>query len=187
MVADSMETLVDLFGGTTGISKQYGEFNVDVTTARGTNGSNFTQHSQNNILLKSGISYIKSSDNTGAKFMPQEYFISKTELGVDGKPKDGTPTYVSFGSPVSGGTLNDLISADSTKGGLGYIYKGAFTKSGDFVGEGLGGNSGANGQASFIDRANLLNIIKLITPTSPHSSYKPTDYEELKDVTGYKK
>jgi filamentous hemagglutinin len=183
MVADSMETLVDLFGGTTGIAKQYGEFNVDVTTARGTNGSNFTQHSQNNILLKSGISYIKSSDNTGAKFMPQEYFISKTELGVDGKPKDGTPTYVSFGSPVNGKDLETLIGKD----GLGYTFMGAYTKSGDFVGEGLGGNSGANGQASFIDRANLLNIIKLITPTSPHSSYKPTDYEELKDVTGYKK
>ncbi|MFA6741118.1 MAG: hypothetical protein WCR78_06450 [Arcobacteraceae bacterium] len=185
MIADSMETMVDLFGGTTGIAKQYGEFNVDVTTARGTNGSNFTQHSQDNILLKSGVNFINSSDNIGAKFMPQEYFISKTELGVDGNPKNGTPSFVSFGSPVNGQTLNTLISNPQT--GLGYTYKGAFTKSGDFVGEGLGGNSGANGEASFIDRANLLNIIKLITSSSPHSSYKPSDYPELQDVTGYKK
>lgn len=177
MVADSMETLVDLFGGITGISKQYGEFNVDVTTARGTNGSNFTQHSQNNILLKSGVNYIHSSDNTGAKFMPQEYFIK------DNGDKSGIPTYVSFGSPVNGKDLETLIGED----GLGYTFMGAYTKSGDFVGEGLGGNSGANGQASFIDRANLLNIIKLITPSSPHSSYKPSDYPELQDVTGYKK
>ena len=99
--------------------------------------------------------------------------------------KNGTPSFVSFGSPVNGQTLNTLISNPQT--GLGYTYKGAFTKSGDFVGEGLGGNSGANGEASFIDRANLLNIIKLITPSSPHSSYKPSDYPELQDVTGYKK
>ncbi len=96
----------------------------------------------------------------------------------------GIPTYVSFGSPVSGETLETVISNKEI--GLGYTYKGAFTKTGDFVGEGLGGNSGVNGEASILDRVNLLNIFKLVTPDSPHSSYKPTDYEELKDVTGYK-
>lgn len=92
-----------------------------------------------------------------------------------------------FSSPVNSETLSTLISGKPSEGGLEYTYKGAFIKSGDFVGEGLCGNSGANGQASFIDRANLLNIIKLITPSSPHSSYKPSDYPELQDVTGYKK
>lgn len=181
MVADSMETLVDLFGGTTGIAKQYGEFNVDVTTARGAAGVNITNHSQLNILLKSGINYINSSDNTGAKFMPQEYFATG-EVDKDGRAVYKTPTYVSFGSPVNGETLENIIGKD----GLNYTYKGAFTKPGDFVGEGLGGNSGVNGEASILDRVNLLNIFKLVTPSSPHSSYKPTDYPELRDVTGYK-
>ena len=183
IVADLLESAVDTVGGTTGIAKQYGEFNVDVTTARGTKGSNITNHSQLNILLKSAINYINSSDNTGAKFMPQEYFISKTELGADGKPKDGTPTYVSFGSPVSGKELGDLIG----KNGLEYTYKGAFTNSGDSVGESLGGNKGVNGEASLLDRINIFNTLKLITPSSPHSGYDPYKFDELKDVTGYKK
>ena len=184
MVADSMETMVDLFGGTTGIAKQAGEFAQEVTTARGTSGSNFTEHSQYNLLTYSGIQWIQSADNTGAKFMPQEYY-NTGKVDKDNRPIYNTPTFVSFGSPVNGGTLNTLISNKET--GLGYTYKGAFTKSGDFVGEGLGGNSGANGQASFLDRINIINTIKLITPDSPHSSYKPTDYPELQDVTGYKK
>ena len=138
--------------------------------------------SQLNLLLKSGINYINSSENKGAKFMPQEYFISKTELGADGKPKDGTPTYVSFGSPVSGKELENLIGKD----GLNYTYKGAFTNPDDFVGEGLGGNSGVNGETSIIDRINLFNAFKLITPSSSHSGYDPYKFEELKDVTGYK-
>ncbi len=183
IVADLLESAVDKVGGTTGIAKQYGEFNVDVTTARGTAGVNITNHSQLNILLKSGINYINSSDNTGAKFMPQEYFATG-EVDKDGRAVYKTPTYVSFGSPESGKTLETLISNKET--GLGYTYKGAFTKTGDFVGEGLGGNSGVNGEASIIDRINLFNTLKLITPDSPHSSYKPTDYPELQDVTGYK-
>jgi len=176
IVADLFESAVDTLGGTTGIAKQYGEFNVDVTTARGASGSNFTQHSQNNLLLKSGINYINSSDNTGAKFMPQEYFIK------DNGDKNGIPTYVSFGSPVSGETLENIIG----KNGLEYAYKGAFTNPNDFVGEGLGGNSGVNGEASILDRVNVVNIIKLITPSSPHSGYDPYKFEELQDVTGYK-
>jgi hypothetical protein len=69
----------------------------------------------------------------------------------------------------------------------GMIIRTTTTASGDFVGEGLGGNSGVNAEASIIDRINLFNAIKLITSDSPHSSYKPTDYPELQDVTGYKK
>ncbi|MGE4457226.1 MAG: hypothetical protein AB7E13_09825 [Arcobacteraceae bacterium] len=99
----------------------------------------------------------------------------------------GIPTYVSFCSPVSGEELKTLIEGTKNNPGLGYTYKGAFTKSGDFVGEGLGGNSGVNGEASRLDRINVVNIIKLITPSSPHSGYDPYKFEELKDVIGYKK
>jgi filamentous hemagglutinin len=184
LIADSAETLVDLFGGTTGIAKQYGEFNVDVTTARGASGSNFTQHSQNNALLYSGINYINSSDNRGAKFMPREYFYIG-QIDASGNKIFNLPTYESFGSPVSGKTLENLISNKET--GLGYTYKGAFTNPNDSVGESLGGNKGVNGEASLLDRVNLLNTFKLITPESPHSGYDPYKFEELKDVTGYKK
>jgi len=175
IVADLLESAVETLGGTTGIDKQYGEFNVDVTTARGTAGSNFTNHSQSNLLLKSGINYINSSENTGAKFMPQEYFIK------DNGDKSGIPTYVSFGSPESGKTLETVITS------TGFTYKGAFTNPNDFVGEGLGGNSGVNGEASILDRINIFNTLKLITPSSPHSGYDPYKFDELKDVTGYKK
>ena len=57
----------------------------------------------------------------------------------------------------------------------------------DFVGEGLGSNSGTNGTASVLDRINIFNAVKLFGNNSPHSSYNPADYPELKDVTGYKK
>ena len=30
-------------------------------------------------------------------------------------------------------------------------------------------------------------MIKLLTPSSPHSGYDPNNFKELKDVTGYKK
>jgi hypothetical protein len=185
IVADLFESAVDTLGGTTGIAKQYGKFNVDVTTARGTAGVNITNHSQLNILLKSGINYINSSDNTGAKFMPQSYFETG-KVNERGEKEYNLPTYVSFGSPVSGETLKDLISADPNKGGLGYTYKGAFTNPNDSVGESLGGNSGVNGEASLLDRINFLNYFKLVMPSSPHSGYDPYKFEELQDVTGYK-
>lgn len=185
MVGDSLETLVDLFGGTTGIAKQAGEFERDVTTARGIEGSNFTNHSQFNALTKSGIQYINSSNNTGAKFQNKEYFYTGV-VDENNKKVYNLPTFVSFGSPVSGEAMKDLIGTNE-KGGLGYTYMGAFTKPGDFVGEGLGGNSGVDGQASLIERINLFNTMKLFGNNSPHSSYSPYDYVELKDVIGYKK
>jgi filamentous hemagglutinin len=186
MVADSVETLVDLFGGTTGIAKQYGEFVRDTTTARGNDGSNFTQHSQGNALLYSGINYINSSEYTGAKFLSADKFIK------DNGDKSGIPTFVSFGSPVNGETMRDLISADSSKGGLGYTYMGAFTKKYDGVGELLGANNGINeGSVSPLYRFNpaviLYDSALLLTPWSPHSGYDPYQYEALKNVVGYKK
>ena len=182
-LADGLETVVDKVGGTTGIAKQYGEFAVDVTTSRGSSGVNLTQHSQNNIILKSAITYINSADYLGAKFMPAEYFATG-KIDDDKNAVLNTPSFVSFGSAEPRKVLEDLISNPDT--GLGYTYKGAFTNNGDYVGEGLGGNSGANQDASFKDRINIFNIGKLITPSSPHSGYSPYDFEELKDVRGYK-
>ena len=190
MIADSLETLVDLFGGTTGIAKQEGEFVVNVTTARGSNGSNFTQHSQDNALLYSGINYINSADNTGAKFQPASYFATG-KVNEKGKAITKVPTFISFGSPVNGKDLDKVIGTNAS-GGLGYTYMGAFTNEHDHVGQGLGGNSGSlnngvNGQASNWQILNLIDIGRLITPSSPHSGYNPYNFKELENVTGYKK
>lgn len=185
MVADLLESAVDTMGGTTGIAKQAGEFERDVTTARGIDGSNFTNHSQFNALTKSGIQYINSSENSGEKFQNKEYFYTG-KVDADNEKVYNLPTFVSFGSPVSGEDMKNLIGTNE-KGGLGYTYMGAFTKLGDFVGEGLGGNSSVDGQASLIERINLFNTMKLFGNNSPHSSYSPYDYVELKDVIGYKK
>ena len=181
IVADLLESAVDTVGGLTGIAKQHGEFNVNVTTTRGADGVNMTHHSQNNLLLKSGINYINSDEYTGAKFKPASYFATG-EIGDDNKAVLNTPSYVSFGSPVPGKVLKGLIEDK-----LEYTYMGAFTNKNDFVGEGLGGNSGVNKEASFLNRINIFNTIKLLTPSSPHSGYDPNNFKELKDVTGYKK
>lgn len=121
--------------------------------------------------------------------MPQEYFYTG-KVDANGKPIYELPTYVSFGSPVSGKELDRLVGVNES-GGLGYTYKGAFTKPNDGVGEILGGNNGANdGSVSLLYRLNpaviLYDSVLLLTPWSPHGSYKPTDYLELQDVTGYK-
>lgn len=123
--------------------------------------------------------------------MPQEYFKTN-KVDANNKPIYELPTFVSFGSPVDGGDLKQLIATDTSKGGLGYKYMGAFTNKHDYVGQGLGGNSGSvnnsvNGQASPWQILNLVDIVRLITLTSPHSGYNPYDFKELKDVRGYKK
>ncbi|MDP3266307.1 MAG: hypothetical protein Q8M39_05730 [Sulfuricurvum sp.] len=181
MVSDSL----DLFGGTTGVAKQAGEFARDVTTQRGSDGSNFTQHSQDNALIYSGIKYVNGSDNTGAKFKEQEYFYTG-EVDASGKKVYNLPSFVSFGSPVNSKDMGTLIT------NTGFTYMGVFTNEHDYVGQGLGGNSGwinngVNGQASNWQMFNLIDIGRLITPSSPHSGYSPYNFKELKDVVGYKK
>ncbi|WP_233144073.1 hypothetical protein, partial [Campylobacter pinnipediorum] len=86
-----------------------------------------------------------------------------------------------FGSPVNVKDMSKLIG----KGGLGYKYN-SVVKDGDFVGEGLGGNKGVNKQADILDRLNLINIFKLFTSDSPHSSYICEDYENIGVVCGYR-
>lgn len=202
LLGDLLESAVDKSGiGTTGTAITIGEFARDVTTSRGTNGSNFSLHSQGNALMYSGIQWVESNDNTGAKFKPQSYFISKTEFDEKGQPKSGIPTAVSFGAPIGSGDMDKVIGEE----GLKYNYKGSYTKPGDFVGEVLGGNAGNNDTRSIFVRATdiinpltYFNVLRLFTPSSPHSSYDPTNtnneelnkamgYEKIQDIMGYKK
>jgi filamentous hemagglutinin len=186
IIADGLESLVDKLGGTTGIAKQTGEHIRDVTTARGIDGSNFPLHSQANLIAYNGIEYVQSTDN---KFQTADKFKSTVPNASGGY--DGTPTFVSFGSPKNWKDMKDLIANEET--GLGYTYMGAFTKPGDGVGELLGANKGANeGSVSPLYRFNPAVIVGegllLFSPWSPHSSYDPNNYpQELKDVRGYRK
>lgn len=83
--------------------------------------------------------------------------------------------------------MDNLIGKD----GLGYTYMGAFSNEHDYVGQGLGGNSGFNGgvnvQASNWQMLNLIDIGRLFTVGSPHSGYNPKNWSILDKVTGYKK
>lgn len=98
---------------------------------------------------------------------------------------DGTPTFVSFGSPVSGKDMETLIT------NTGFTYMGAFTNQHDYVGQGLGHNSGfgdgSNEQASYFQMLNLIDIGRLFTASSPHGGYNPKNWAELNNVMGYKK
>lgn len=143
-------------------------------------------HSQGNIIAHNGIKYIQSADNTGAKFLSVEKFATG-EVDKDGRAVYKTPTFESFGSPVNGKDMDNLIGKD----GLGYDYKGAFTNEHDYVGQGLGHNSGfgdgSNEQASYFQMLNLIDIGRLFTDSSPHSGYDPKNWSVLDNVTGYKK
>ena len=77
----------------------------------------------------------------------------------------------SFGSPVN------TTEMESTVEGAGFTYSGAYTKPGDFVGEGLGGNKGQNEQMSTVDRIkSIKDAPKLFTDKSPHSTYICEDH-----------
>ncbi|OPA75977.1 hypothetical protein [Campylobacter pinnipediorum] len=45
---------------------------------------------------------------------------------------------------------------------------------------------GIDEQADILDRLNLINIFKLFTSDSPHSSYICEDYENIGVVCGYR-
>jgi outer membrane lipopolysaccharide assembly protein LptE/RlpB len=77
LLGDALESAVDKFGGTTGMAEQTGEFIRDVTTARGTSGSNFAAHSQGNILTYSGVNFIKAKgDFENGGFKDRDYFMN---------------------------------------------------------------------------------------------------------------
>ncbi|MGE4542954.1 MAG: hypothetical protein AB7D06_02480 [Pedobacter sp.] len=134
------------------MAKQTGLFNEEVKTARGKEGANTAIHSQGALLATSGAKYIAELQKTGA--MPSsEYAI-----------EDHTAS--AYGSPVNVVDLQRALKKAGIK------LSATFTNEDDFVGEGLGGNKGLDGQASIIDRFNLFNFYKLMTSSSPHSNYE---------------
>ncbi|AOO65592.1 hemagglutinin repeat-containing protein [Sulfurospirillum halorespirans] len=168
-LSDVLESFVDKSGiGTTGIAKQTGQFVNEVSTARGSEGSNYALHSQANAIVYNGIAYVQTT--TG--FKPVGYY----------KANENVPTFVSFGSPMKGEDMSKVI-----EGSLGYTYSGSYTKPNDFVGEVLGGNSGNNEQADLVQKANILNAYKLFTSDSPHSTYVCENYADQGVQCGYRK
>ena len=181
-LGDLLESGVDKIGMTTGIAKQTGQFIYDVTTARGTAGSNFAMHSQGNLLTASGIAY----RNEHGGFMPQSYFVDESKP-LD-EQKTGLPTFASFGSPVNSKDMEKILQGSE---GSPFRYNGAYTKDNDFVGEVLGGNRGQNGQMPIIDQVlNAPNSILLFElpfmPPSPHSTYLCQNHEGASQNCGYR-
>lgn len=171
-LGDVLESFVDKSGiGTTGIAKQIGIDINETITLRGNKGTNYALHSQANAIVYNGIEYIQ----TTIGFQPKEYF-NTGKVDVQGNPIYNLPSFVSFGSPMNKDDMGNLISKPIDQGGLNYNYSGAYTKSGDFVGEVLGGNKGNNQQATILEQANILNVYKLFTSDSPHSTYSCQDY-----------
>jgi len=109
LLGDGLESAIDKFGGTTGMAEQTGEFIRDVTTSRGTLGSNFAAHSQGNLLTNSGVNYINSKGSyEDGGFMDREYFIDETR-----KDKEfGIPTFAGYGSPVNTTTMKETLESD---------------------------------------------------------------------------
>ena len=139
------------------MAKQTGLFNEEMKIARGKEGSNTALHSQATLLAKSGAKYIAELQNTGA--MPSSGdAINSTD------PEYHTAS--AYGSPVNIEEMEEAFKK------VGMTLAATFTNEDDFVGEGLGGNKGLDGQASIIDRFNFFNFFKLMTSSSPHSNYE---------------
>ncbi|MEF1253363.1 hypothetical protein [Vibrio sp. M260112] len=171
-VGDGLESFVDKVGGTTGMAKQTGEFIRDTTTAQGSNGSNFANHSQGNLLTKSGLEYITGKDSYDqGGFKGPTYF----DNGLNDK---GIPTFAGYGSPVNTEDMRQVVK-DAKFG-----FRGNYTNKGDFVGENLGKNVGDNGNrgntvlTTIKDTVNLdtyKNAAMLFSDESPHSNYNCGD------------
>jgi len=127
--------------------------------ARGTEGSNTAIHSQGALLATSGAKYIAELQKTGV--MP-----SSGEGQSSLEPTDQKHTASAYGAAVNGEKLKLAFKQ------VGINLTATITNEDDFVGEGLGGNKGLDGQAPFIDRINLFNFFKLMTSSSPHSNYE---------------
>ncbi|MGB2553052.1 hemagglutinin repeat-containing protein [Campylobacter sp. MOP51] len=165
-ISDLLESGVDKFGGTTGIAKQTGEFMDKVVSARKDKDTNFANHSQANALANSALRWM-SKNNTLNSLSPNNKDTSK-----------GKVTLVSFGSPINHKEMRETLEKTNIE------YSGSYTKSGDYVGEGIGGNKGENGDATILDKVNLKNAGKLITSNSPHSLYICQDYSKLNSEEG---
>ncbi|WP_240800860.1 hemagglutinin repeat-containing protein [Vibrio sp. Hep-1b-8] len=171
-LGDGIESFVDKVGGTTGMAKQTGEFIRDTTTAQGSNGANFANHSQGNLLTKRGLEYITGKDSYDqGGFKGPTYF----DNGLNDK---GIPTFAGYGSPVNTEDMRQVVK-DAKFG-----FRGNYTNKGDFVGENLGKNVGDNGNrgntvlTTIKDTVNLdtyKNAAMLFSDESPHSNYNCGD------------
>ena len=126
----------------------------DVTDSMGASGANFANHSQGNALTYAGVDYINS--NGGFNLSSSIESIENTK---------GTVTVVGFGSPMSYNTMDELFVE------TGFEFTGNFTNENDYVGEGIGSNTGHNGSATILERLNLYNATLLFGDSSPHGSY----------------
>ena len=179
-LGDLMESAVDKNGGTSGIAEQTGNFIFEVTNARAMTGSNFAAHSQGNLLYQSGIEY----QNANGGFQDKSYFVDPTRPSEKEK-NAGIPTYSSFGSPVN---TMDMMETVQGKDGEQFVYSGAYTKEGDAVGEVIGGNKGQNEQMDAAGRVQgSVNLRKLLSDDSPHSTYLCENHEGAKQTCGYKR
>lgn len=177
LLGDGLESAIDKFGGTTGMAEQTGEFIRDVTTARGTSGSNFAAHSQGNLLTNSGVNYINSKGSYGnGGFKDKTYFLDPNIDKNDPRYKAGIPTFAGYGSPVNTTTMKETLQGANNEGPFKFI--GNYTNENDFVGEVLGGNESNNedrGWERVTDPINPLQYVnggKLFTDKSPHSNYE---------------
>ncbi|MBB1270200.1 hemagglutinin repeat-containing protein [Shewanella sp. SR44-3] len=159
-INDGLESMIDYFGGTTGMAKDTGEFLRTVTTARGSEGSNFANHSQGNLLTLQGYKYIanKGGYETGG-FKHQDYFMIKN----GDKKIDKRPMIAGFGSPASVES-NKIFKDDKL-----FIFRGNYSQPGDPVAQIWGGNTGQN---DTID--GYLNRFKGFSGAA-HSDYKCSD------------
>jgi filamentous hemagglutinin len=126
VVADGLESGLDKLAISTGISlfstpvaTQTGLFDNAVMLARGSNGANFSNHSQGNLLTFSGL----------------------LAVGLDSNIKFGSDdnrnfTYSMYGSPVSNTQFGEYLDKKNMQ-----LYSSS-VNAGDFVGQTLGGNYG---------------------------------------------
>lgn len=182
LIGDGLESFVDKNGGTTGMAEQTGEYMRDVTTANATDGTNFANHSQGNLLTLSGMEYINAKgDYEDGGFKDIEYFVVMDENNE--KDYRATPTVAGFGSPVNTTDMDKVVQNAE------FEFIGNKTNPNDFVGGVLGGNEGQEngGQdddrgwmrltdplnpETYIDAVKLFAPIPLILPDkSPHSDY----------------
>ena len=169
--SDLLEAAQDKFSiGTSDMAKQVGSFISDVTKAAEEKRKkdnrvfavNFAAHSQLNTLVYNGVKW-------GIGNELYRHLEGVKSLMKKGK---GSPyTVSSFGSPADAEKMRDVLEAAKID------IAGTFSKKGDFVAEGLGGNKDVNKKADIIDRINVFNILKLFMEDFPHSSYVCQDYE----------
>jgi filamentous hemagglutinin len=168
ILGDAFESGVDKFGlGTTGIAKQTGEFKRETTTARGTDGSNFTNHSQAALLDAAGTEYINrlAEKDTSLGFKDRDYFIDNS-LDTREKQKRGIPTTGNYGAAQNNDSAKDIIEGmDRDK----FKLIGTATHTGDMVSEWIGQNP---------SNSNL--DTEEYGDTSPHSNYVCADLKDAK-------